>query len=248
MEPGRVETHPPGGNGDGTHSAPRLPPGADGRRSAVLATIGGAWRLSLGPVDLGFLKCRIEAAVDNSIAPARVTIGAASIAWAGFSHGLDQPLHLRVTDLTVDEPNGSGAVHIPVAEAALSARWLLIGRILPRSITLQGPQLLLRRNVDGSLSFDLGNPGPGVGSRRSPLSGLVAVLAAPRETDLQEGGRRLSQLSEVSIRAATLLLDDRRLGMTWSADPADIDLLRHRGGGMDGRAALTLALGGKRLS
>ena len=211
----------------------------------TLATVGGAWRLSQGPVDLGFFKNRIETAVNNGIAPARVTIGAASIAWGGFSHGLDQPLHLRVTDLTVDEPGGSGAVNIPVVEAALSARWMLIGRILPRSITLQGAHLVLLRNADGSLSFDIG--GASEGTTRSPLTGLVAILGAPRETDLQAGGRRLSQLSEVSIHAATLLLDDRRLGMTWSADPADIDLFRHKGGGMDGRATLALALGGQRV-
>jgi hypothetical protein len=209
-----------------------------------LATIGGAWRLSRGPVDLGFLKTRIEAAVNNGIAPARVTIGAVSIAWGGFSHGLDQPLHLRVTDLTVDEPGGAGAVHIPVAEAALSARWMLIGRILPRSITLQGAHLSLIRDADGSLSFDIG--GASEATSRSPLTGLLAILGAPRETDLQAGGRRLSQLSEVSIHGATLLLDDRRLGMAWSADPADIDLFRHKGGGMDGRAVLALALGGQR--
>lgn len=208
-----------------------------------LAAIGGAWRLAQGPVDLGFLRKRIEAAVNSSIAPAQVTIGTASIAWAGFSHGLDQPLHLRVTDLTVDQPGRSDAIHIPVAEAALSARWMLIGRILPRSITLQGAHLTLIRNADDSFSFDIGSAGEG--TPRSPLTGLVAVLGAPRETDLQPGGRRLSQLSEVSIRAATLRLDDRRLGMAWSADSADIDLLRHKGGGMDGRAKLTLALGGQ---
>ena len=212
----------------------------------TLAAAGGAWRLAQGPVDLGFLRNRIETAVNNSIAPARVTIGAASIAWGGFSHGLDQPLHLRVTDMTVDEPGGSGAVHIPSVEVGLSARWMLIGRILPRTIAVQGANLVLIRNADGSLSFDIGSANEG--TSRSPLTGLVAILATPRETDLQTGGRRLSQLSEISIQAATLLLDDRRLGMTWSADPADIDLFRHKGGGMDGRATLALALGGQRAT
>ncbi len=211
----------------------------------TLAAIGGAWRLAQGPVDLGFLRNRIEKAVNNSIAPARVRIGAASIAWGGFSHGLDQPLHLRVTDLTVEAPGDSGAVHIPVVEAALSARWLLVGRILPRTITLQGAHLLLRRNADGSINFDIG--GANGATTASPLTGLVAILGAPRQTDLQVGGRRLSQLSEVSIHGATLVLDDRRLGMTWSADPADIDLFRHKGGGTDGHATLALALSGQRV-
>ena len=129
--------------------------------------IVGTWRLSQGPVDLGgFLRNRIEAAVNKGIAPARVSIGTASIAWGGFVAGLDQPLHLRVTDLTVDDPGGSGAVHVPVVEAALSARWMLIGRILPRSITLQGAHLLLLRDADGSFSFDIGGTAKAPGVRR----------------------------------------------------------------------------------
>jgi hypothetical protein len=228
-----------------------------------LAAVGGAWRLSRGPVDLGFLKARIESAVNNAAAPARVTIGAASIAWGGFSHGLDQPLILRVTDLTVVEAAGAAGVHIPVAEAALSARWLLIGRILPRAITLQGARLLLIRDADGSLSFNIGgateaaepspppspspspppSPSPSPPAASSSLTGLLAILGAPSETDLQAGGGRLSQLSAVSIHDATLRVEDRLLGMTWSAERADIDLTRHRGGGVDGRATLVLALG-----
>jgi AsmA-like C-terminal region/Protein of unknown function len=214
---------------------------------AVLFSIGimgAAWRLSRGPVELDRFKGRVEAAVNNSINPLRVTIGGVSIAWRGFSHGLNQPLVLRVTDLTVADPEGTTRAHVPVAEAALSARWLLAGRIFPRAITLEGAALALTRNADGSVNFDLGGPTPDSGP--SPLVGLLAVLAAPRETDLQAGRDRLSQLSAVSIHDATLKLDDRLLGLTWSADRADIDLTRHRGGGMDGQATFILALGGQK--
>ncbi len=209
-----------------------------------LIAVGGAWRLARGPMDLGFLKNRIEQALNNSIAPARVTFGGVSIAWTGFSHGIDQPLHLRVTDLAVEEAAGAAAVHIPVVEAALSARWMLIGRVLPRSITLEGAHLVFIRNTDGSLNFDVG--GSNDGAEPSPLAGLLTILGSPRETDLHAGGGRLSQLSAVAIHGATLRLDDRLLGMTWEAERADIDLARHSGGGMDGRATLTLTLGGQK--
>jgi hypothetical protein len=211
-----------------------------------LIAVGGAWRLSRGPVDLGFLKNRIEQSLNNSVAPAHVTIGGVSIAWGGFSHGLDQPLHLRVTDLAIDEAAGGATVHIPVVEAALSARWMLIGRVLPRSITLGGAHLVFIRNVDGSFNFDVG--GSDDAAEPSPLLGLLAVLGSPRETDRHAGGGRLSQLSEVAIHGGTLQLNDRLLGMTWAADRADIDLLRHSGGGMDGRATLVLTLGGQRAT
>jgi hypothetical protein len=206
-----------------------------------IAAVGGAWRLSRGPVNLGFLKQRIEAAVNSSIAPARMTIGGVSIAWGGFRHGLDQPIMLRVTDLTIDDTllekpaenagqtTRAAGIHIPLAEAALSARWMLIGRVLPRTITLDGARLVLARKADGSVSFDIGDAGEDVGP--SPLRGLLAAIGAPVRTDLQDGDSRFSQLSGVSIRGGTLLLDDRETGVTWTAERADIDLTRHKGGG-----------------
>jgi hypothetical protein len=215
--------------------------------------LGFAWRLSRGPVELDFFKSRVEAAVNKSIDPLRVTIGGVSIAWRGFSHGLDQPLVLRVTNLTVEQTTGTARARVPVAEAALSARWLLAGRIRPRAITLEGARLVLIRDANGAINFDLGSieeAGSGVDQQSgpSPLLGLLAVLGAPVETDLQEGGDRLSQLSAVSIHDATLRLDDRLLGVTWSADRADIDLTRRKHGGVDGQATLVLALGGQRAT
>ncbi len=218
-----------------------------------LLAIGGAWRLSRGPVELSFIKDHLEKAIDKSIAPLRVRIGDASIAWGGFSRGLDQPLILRMSDLTIDDPAGTSAVHVPLMEAALSARWLLIGRIVPRSITLLGPRLLLTRGPDGAISFAIANAAPeaegspdtGSGGSSS-LGALIGALGGPAQTDLQAGGARLSQLSAISIHGATLRLDDRLLGITWTAERADIDLTRHRGGGVDGRATLVLALGAQR--
>ena len=112
---------------------------------------------------------------------------------------------------------------------------------------------MLIRDANGAISFDLGSieeagGGPEEQAGPSPLVGLLAVLGAPVETDLQEGGDRLSQLSAVSIHDATLRLDDRLLGVTWSADRADIDLTRRKHGGVDGQATVLLALGGQQAT
>lgn len=205
------------------------------------AVLGCAWRLSHGPVDLGFLKARVETAINSGGSPMRVTFGDASIAWGGFSHGLDQPLVLRLTNLTVDTTAGADRVQIPLAEATLSARWLLLGRVVPRRITLDGARLWLVRKPGGLLSFDIGESSEG--ERPSSLVGLLSVLGTPAETDRQAGGGQLSQLSAVSIHDATLRFEDRVLGMSWSADQADFDLTRRRGGGIDGQASLNLVLG-----
>ncbi len=209
-----------------------------------VGVLGVAWRLSQGPLDLGHFKDRVEAAVNQSTDPVRVTIGGVSIAWGGFSHGLDQPLVLRITDLAVTEATGGSRVHIPVAEAALSARWMLIGRILPRAITLRGARLVLVRAADGTINLRLGDTADTTGP--SPLSDMLAALGVPIETDRQANPKRLSQLSTVSVQAATLHIDDRLLGVTWTAERADIDLSRLRGGGVNGQATLVLSLEGQR--
>jgi hypothetical protein len=216
-----------------------------------VAAIGVAWRLSHGPVDLDFLKGRVESAVNTSVSPLHVSMGGLSIAWRGFSHGLDQPLVLRVTDLTIDEPNGGGRAHVPVAEAALSARWLLAGRILPRSITLEQPTLILSRDTNGSVSFAVGaneQADAGETVADSTLGDLLAVLGAPVQTDLHGGGRRLSQLSSISIQDARFRFDDRVLRVTWLARHADLDFARHAGGGVDGQATLTAVLAGQQAT
>jgi hypothetical protein len=214
-----------------------------------IAVIGLTWRLSHAPLELNFLHDRVESAVNKALGSAHVTVGDVSIAWPGFKHGIDQPLILRVADLTVEETASTARVRIPVVEAGLSVRGLLTGRVLPRSVTLEGARLALLRNANGSVGFDLGGANePATVDQPSPLSGLLAVLGAPVATDLQVGGDRLSQLTAVSIHDARLSLDDRTLGVTWSARRADIDLSRNPGGGITGQAKIALELAGQRAT
>ena len=203
-----------------------------------------AWRLSRGPLDLAFLKPAIEAAADEALESATLTIGGVALAWDGFSKGLDQPLVLRLTDVAYAGLDGKSSVKLPIAEAALSMRGLLLGRLQPRAITLRGARLGLTRAPDGSVSFDLGGAdSPAPGSGPSPLTGLLGMLGQPAGSDQTAAGHRLSQLSAVAIHGAEVVFDDRRMGQVFRAPHADIDLARQKGGGLDGRASARLNLG-----
>ena len=211
----------------------------------ALATGGLAWRLAQGPVDVSFLRGWIEAALNQGHGVSRFEIGGASIAWAGFHHGLDQSVAMTITDFTMTDPGG-GRVHVPVAEASVSMRGLLTGRVIPRTIALTGARLTLIRSPDGDISFDLDDAAaasPSGPSTGSPLTALLAALAAPAASDLSMDYAALSQLSSVSIDVAVLRVDDRQLGFSWRADRAGVHLFRHTGGGVDGHATATLALG-----
>ncbi len=215
---------------------------------AVLVSVvtgGLAWRLSRGPLPLDIFKDRIEAAFNDG-GSLHVHLGSVSVAWNGFSHGLNQPLVLRVADLSLAQvqtvAGGEPAhIHIPVVETSLSARGLMTGRIMPRTILLEGARLTVTRREDGTLGVDVGGASD-TPAGTSPLIGLLAVLGSPAGSDDQAaGGARFSQLTSVAIRGATALLDDRLLGVTWTAQKADMVLSRHPGGGMDGRATAVLA-------
>ena len=208
----------------------------------TLLCVVAAWRLSSGPVELNFLKDRIEAAVNRGIAPARISIGTASVAWRGFSEGVNRPLVLRIADLTMETGETQSRVHIPLVDASLSMRALLIGRAVPKAIVLEGPRLTLIRAADGTIALGFGGDRDTGGA--SPLDGLLDVLGAPAGSDHDAGETWLAQLATLSIRGAALTLDDRRSGAIWSADSADLDLSRRAGGRLEGRAAIRLGMGG----
>ena len=218
----------------------------------MLAVVGGAvlaWRLSEGPLDLSFLNHRVEKALNKSVRGVHISIGDLSIAWRGFSHGLDQPVVFRVTNVAVSDPSGSAHAMIPETEVTLSMRGLLSGWVMPRDVTLVGARIALVRQPDGSFGFDLGDidtPGPA-----GPLIGLLAALAEPSRSDRQAAGGRFSQLATVSIQNAGLSLAigpgaaAGQPGQVWSAQRADMDVRRHPGGGMDGAGSVVLHLGGQ---
>jgi hypothetical protein len=212
----------------------------------TVAVVVAAWRLSQGPVDVSWLTHRIEAAAS----PARLTIGTTALAWEGFRSGVDQPLDLRLTDVSLAAPGGGRLLEVPRAEVALSIGNLLLGRIVPRAAELDDARLILHRAVDGTVRLRADRApvaaspsGPSPDSE--PLTTILAELARPAGNDRSAAQNALSQLQHVRIRNATIEINDRRIGAVWRAPPSDIDLNRRVQGGVDGTADLSLALGGQ---
>ena len=124
---------------------------------AASASGASAWRLSQGPVDLPWFSGRLEDAANANGGPTRLAIGSAALAWEGFTKGVDRPLDLRLTDVTVTDQSGRRRINIPRAEVSLSLDALLLGRVVPRAVELDEPQLTLVRATDGAISLDLGS-------------------------------------------------------------------------------------------
>ena len=218
----------------------------------ILGGVGAAaiaWRLAQGPVDLAWFTGRLEDAANANGGPTRLTIGSAALAWEGFRMGVDRPLDLRLTDVAVIGLAGGRRIHIPRAEVSLSLYELLFGRIVPRAVTLDAPQLTLVRAADGALSLDLGSLAETGSSGEparpaTPVADVLAELARPASNDrVRNPNALLGQLRLVRIHDAAVTVVDRKLGVTWRAPHAEIDLTRRPQGGVDGSAELSLALG-----
>jgi hypothetical protein len=227
----------------------------------TLGILGGvgigaiAWRLSQGPMDLDWFTGRLEAAVNSEGSPTRLTIGSAALAWEGFRMGVDRPLDLRLTDVTVTDQTGQRRISIPRAEVSLSIYELLFLRLVPRTVTLDSPRLGFVRSPDGMISLDLGavaesadngepSTEPSSSTGATPLAGLLAELAKPPKNDRTHGlDPLLGQLRAVRVHDATVNVIDRQLGVIWRAPHAGIDLIRHPQGGVDGTADLALVVG-----
>ena len=187
----------------------------------VAAVAGGAlaWRLAQGPLEIGWLTRRLEAAVNTNGAPPVLVIASAALAWEGFTYGVDRPLDIRLTGVALLDPSGARIAEVPRAEISLSAGWLMLGRIVPRALELDGVRLRGQRGEDGRVSIDVGRladdtaapapAGPGV------LAGLLGELAQPAGTDSSAWQSRWAQLSRLRIRDAALTIDDRQLGATF---------------------------------
>ena len=224
---------------------------------AVISLIGAgvlAWRLSQGPLDIAWLARRLEVAADRDTHGTQLRIGHAYLVWEGWQRGVDQPLDIRLQNTTAVAPDGAVIAAIPSARVALSPGWLLLGRLVPRIIDMDGARLRVLRAADGSVSLDLGTltdsgdeaAAPPAQRPPSPFDRLLTDLARPPQNDRSAFGPGfvpVSQLRQVRIHDARVVVVDRQLGAVWSAPKAEIDLQRDAAGGVSGVAEVSLELG-----
>jgi hypothetical protein len=180
----------------------------------ILVLLFGIWRLLQGPVELNWLAPYLETAFD------RAGIGL-KVAVTGVRFGLDrttQQLDLRATGVRVSLPDGAPLASFPEMATSFALGSLLRGRLEPTRVVVERPVLQLVRDPSGSVSAQIGS-----GDQAPPNLGpqMLENLAGPREADAP-----LGLLRELSIRGATVRVDDRRSGHTWEADGVDLAVVR----------------------
>ena len=139
---------------------------------AVVGIVLGAflWRLSVGPVSIGFLNDRIRTEINRSLDGLQVKLSDAVIE---RDRKTGMP-HVRLRDVEVLDANGVVIARAPRAAIGLDGAALLSARIVPRRLELIGPRILLKRSATGSFQLGFGETGA--------INSAAANDAAPAET------------------------------------------------------------------
>jgi len=204
---------------------------------AALAACIFAWRLSQGPIDITRLVQREQPLLTGP--GAHLSIGGAALAWEGFTTK-GQPLDVRVKDVAIATDDGSLQAQMPSGQVTLSIGQLLLGRIVPQTIMIDGATVHMQRRKNGAWRLDLGN------RSAAPSGGPGAEAMLQELTRPARPGDNLpwlSQLRKVQIRDAKFSISDAALGVLWEAPHAEADLKRLSSGGVAGHARLDLAVG-----
>lgn len=164
-----------------------------------------------------WLRNRIESRIEQNLGGFLISFGDVEMV---VNRGWRPRVRLR--DVTLSEANGRPVLQLSDAQASLAMRPLLRGRVQPKSISLTGAFVTLRREAEGRLSLALGRD-PAVVRKAATVPELIA------EWDRLLTQPPLSSLVSVEMEALTLRYDDLSRNRSWSLDGGQITLSREAG-------------------
>ncbi len=162
---------------------------------AALAACVLVWRLGQGPMDMTWLLRREPALL--STPGTDFSVGHAAIAWPGGQSALE----VTARDLASNARDGSLHVHLANARVLLSASQLVLGRIVPRAIEIDGGDVTFRRAASSGGQGGAGSP---------DLSRLTGSLQHVRVHDVRV--RVVGAVPGVDLVAPQMDVDLSRLG------------------------------------
>lgn len=184
----------------------------------ILVLLFGIWRLIQGPIELNWLTPYVEAALDRSGLGIKVTLSGVRLGIDRATHQLD----LHAVNVSIVLPGGEPFARFPEVATSFGLGQLLHGRLSPTRLVVEHPVVHLRRDAGGAVSARIGADAAGA-PELDPQ--MIERLAGPPEP-----GAPLGRLHSITVRDATLLVDDRSTGRTWQANRVDISVERSRKG------------------
>ncbi|MDH3814740.1 MAG: AsmA family protein [Acidobacteriota bacterium] len=191
----------------------------------IVTILVGFWRLSHGPVELGFLEPRLDEALRGTGNAPSVQIRNPVVTWGG----LRRPLDLRAGPVRVIDPESRAIVELEEVSLGLAVPELLRGRVSPTRIEVARLWVQLVRTEDGRVAVgfearDATESPPG-GTTDPKVTDLLKRLLDPPDPK-----NPLGLMQELRIVESQISWDDRVWDRTWLATEADIRLARNPDG------------------
>jgi len=184
----------------------------------TIAIVLLVWRLSLGPISLGFLAPHVSEALNDAIPGVEASFDDTILVWAGWDRAID----VRIINLQFRTDRHEVAAFIPEVAFAVSAAGLARGILAPSELELFEPTFTIVR--DGNGRFSLGFSGDEVASSVDPKT-LISTIAGS-----DEGHETLHFLQRVRIIDGDIIVDDRMADRSWVTPDAQVTLRRIDGG------------------
>ncbi len=204
---------------------------------ATLLAAVALWRFSSGPVSLTFLGPYLQEMLQTATPGYLWAFDDPILDWTDLRPSLD----ITITGVTISETSGLLVAQAPKLELGLSARGLLLGRIAPTSVALNGASLTIVRLLDGS--FRLGVAAGPEDLQTTPprdISGLLSrAFAALLEAPGLDGN--MGALENLAILNTALVYRDLRFDNLWEANNANFSFQRSAKG-IVGEAAIGLKI------
>ncbi len=188
--------------------------------TAVLAVliilVGGiaVWRLTSGPLDIGFAKEYVQSALKDTEQGYNISFDRIVLQWPD----LKGPLLISAQNVNVLGKNETLASMEEVA-ISLAKGPLLIGKIYPKAIILQKPKIKIVRDKQGTFNLDFEDK-KNVASNHSAenqtkvIKEMLDLLLLPPH-HAREKKSPLSRLQSFEIAKALLIVEDHKMGMSW---------------------------------
>ena len=185
---------------------------------------GGAliWRLSQGPMELDFLVADAQARLADAFEGDLVALTSLEARFETTT-GL---LIIAARDVTVAEAGGNIITRAPLIEAGFGLDTLIVGRIAPARVSIEGGAVSIVRRADGAVGAGLGSPervarDARPAGRGRDVDAVLELLRNPEDNAL------LGRLTNVSIRSASVRVVDAVNHLDWYIDQAELHLDRN---------------------
>lgn len=181
--------------------------------------VAALWRLSSGPIPLDALTPFVEEAIRPPDGDFEVRVGQTELRFGG-----GRVVTFALVDVAITTPSGGIALETPEIDVDFSlAALVLHGIIAPTRLQAAVNQLVLIRDVDGSIGLQGGSPGR---TEADAGAGLDLKLLAEDLLRKPDPARPLTYLDRVTITGERLILEDRADDRRIEARRGALELVR----------------------